>query len=67
MLNELQTEVIYVAWAMRAYGGSFVKSLGEALDHADDINAQKIKNAFPDYWTEYKDMGICNKPKDGDF
>ena len=54
-------EKVDVQLAMRAHGGSFVKSLGEALTHADHINAQKIKNAFPEYWEEYKEMAKLNR------
>ncbi len=43
---------------MIKYGSSFVKSLGEALSHADIINAEKIKNTFPKYWDQYLKMGF---------
>jgi len=47
-----------VAENMMAYGGSFVRALARALSFADDINAEKIKNAFPDYWDKYLNMGV---------
>lgn len=50
-------EVFKVSHAMEKYGGSFVKHLGMALHYADHINAQKIKNTWPDYWKEYLEMG----------
>jgi len=48
-----QEEAWIVATAMQKYGGSFVKCLGEALGHADHINQEKIKQAFPEYWAQY--------------
>jgi hypothetical protein len=38
---------------MIRFGGSFVSALGRAAVHADPINLEKIKNAFPDYWDCY--------------
>lgn len=52
--------------AMIQFGGSFVKSLGYALVHADPINYQKLERAFPEYFKEYVDMAdkfIRNKSK----
>lgn len=46
-------EQINVALAMIKWGGDFIRCLGEALMHADRGNAQKIHDAFPDYWEEY--------------
>lgn len=46
-------------------GGSFVASLGIALSHADPINVRKIKQAFPEYWQEYLELG--NKINKGEF
>lgn len=42
-----------VARAMIRWGGSFIRYLGEALIRADPINAQKIQDAFPEYWKDY--------------
>ena len=42
-----------VAQSMEKYGGGFVGALGFALMKADRNNAQKIKEAFPEYWEEY--------------
>jgi len=51
-----------VADAMIKRGGSFVNHLGEALQRADPRNAQRIHDAFPDYWKQYlqiaKDLGL---------
>lgn len=49
-------EVWKVQENMIAYGGSFVKALGKALECADYINQQKIKDAFPEYWEQYVNM-----------
>jgi hypothetical protein len=45
-----------VADAMKKYGGSFVQCLGEACHCADEINLQKIKDTWPDYWNTYKNL-----------
>ncbi len=50
-------EKIYVENGMVKYGGSFVSALGHALMHADPINAQKIKDAWPKYWEESLEIG----------
>jgi pyruvate/2-oxoacid:ferredoxin oxidoreductase beta subunit len=42
--------------AMERYGGSFVKSLANCFFHADDINFDKLKRAFPEYWKEYEEQ-----------
>ena len=46
-------EKLKVAQNMKRFGGSFVQALGETLIHADDKNAQKIKETFPKLWEEY--------------
>lgn len=46
----------YVATAMERYGGSFVKCLGMALKNADRENALKIRDTWPKYWRQYKNM-----------
>jgi len=55
--NELMSEAQIVSQAMRIYGGSFVERLGCALFYADYGNTQKIKNAFPEYWQDYLEIG----------
>lgn len=54
---DLFEEKRVVAEAMRKFGGSFVAALGEALLHADAVNALAIKAAWPQYWQEYLDLG----------
>lgn len=49
-------EKLYVSSAMIKYGGGFVRHLGEALLRADRQNTKIIKDAFPHYWDQYKEM-----------
>ena len=49
----IEDEKIYVADNMCKYGGSFIKSLGEALYHADRINTIKIKTTWESEWNKY--------------
>ena len=57
MTMNLEEEKYFVSKGMRAEGGSFVASLGEALAHADLNNVRRIKTAFPEYWKEYLKIG----------
>lgn len=41
---------------MTKYGGSFVQILAQLAHRADSINLQKIKDTWPEYWKEYKEM-----------
>lgn len=43
--------------AMRASGGSFVKALAEAANHADAVNLKTIKESFAELWKYYEDRG----------
>lgn len=43
--------------AMAKYGGSFVKALAEAARRADPVNLRKIREAWPEYWSEYEETG----------
>ena len=53
----METEEDYlIVEAMEKYGGSFVKALAECFRRADSFNTIKLKNAFPEYWKQYKDM-----------
>lgn len=42
--------------AMQVYGGSFVKALANAWQHADEQNSAKIEAAFPEYIEKYSKM-----------
>lgn len=39
--------------AMVKYGGSFVQALGRAAQLADSDNMERLKIAFPEYWSNY--------------
>ena len=41
---------------MMEYGGSFVRKLGAAAIVADSENLAKIKQTWPDYWSQYSRM-----------
>lgn len=46
-------EQYLVARAMQKHGGSFVSSLGKALEKADATNFKKIKKTWPAYYKKY--------------
>jgi hypothetical protein len=52
--NAAPIDKIDVAQAMILRGGSFVQCLGQALLRADEINAAKIKLAWPVEWERYE-------------
>lgn len=52
----IDEEKYFVSLGMRMYGGSFVKSLGQALNSADHINLKKIKDNWSQYWEQYLKM-----------
>ena len=52
-LKQLHDEKIFVAAEMELHGGSFVKTLAMMIYAADDINVQKIKDTWPEYWNLY--------------
>lgn len=43
--------------AMAKYGGSFVFCLARLAALADDENLQIIKQSWPAYWSQYKELG----------
>jgi hypothetical protein len=49
---------------MERFGGSFVKTLAKLCDLADSDNLQRIKDAWPEYWSEYAGMAILVKEQD---
>ena len=59
MINE--EEKYDVANAMICYGGSFVCYLGQALQHADLDNQEKIKSTWPEYWKQYYEIAQKKK------
>ena len=52
-MNEHEIKVVE---CMERYGGSFVKALANCFFHADNINFNKLRYAFPEYWKEYEEM-----------
>jgi hypothetical protein len=58
-------EAMIVANAMNKYGGSFVRSLGTCLSHADPDNTRRIKEASPEYWEKYRALGVVDSNFDG--
>lgn len=50
----MSDEDFKIVSAMETYGGSFVKRLAQAFKAADPTNFQKLKDAFPEYWAEYR-------------
>lgn len=49
--------------AMEDMGGSFVKALAALARRADSINLAKIKQAWPEYWKEYEQIGRDKEKK----
>jgi len=48
-------ELLPIMHAMGTYGGSFAKSLSQAMLLADPDNLQRIVNAFPELIEKYKE------------
>lgn len=59
----MNDEDYFVVEAMEKFGGSFVKALANMCRHADPINLQKIKRAWPEYWEEYTKMAAKIKQR----
>ena len=49
--------------AMERYGGSFVKALAQCLWSADANNYQRLEQAFPEYFKEYRKMSKKDEPR----
>lgn len=47
------TEAVRTTEVMRKYGGRFMRSLVEPLLYADEINRQRILDAFPEIMDGY--------------
>ena len=45
-----------IANAMIKRGGGFVRELGELWWRTDGFNKRKIKETWPEYWSEYDEM-----------
>lgn len=44
--------------SMATYGGSFVKCLAETARRADPDNLRRIKETWPEYWSQYSKMSL---------
>ncbi len=51
---DLDITDLEVIEAMSTYGGSFARALAQAWRAADPHNSQRIKDAFPDMWDDYR-------------
>lgn len=47
--------------AMLKYGGSFIQSLARCWQAGDYINQEKLKTAFPEYWSQYSSLAEAEK------
>ena len=45
-----------VTETMILYGGAFVTGLGELYRRADDENQQRLRDAFPEYFKQYREL-----------
>lgn len=53
-----------IALVMIRLGGSFVQHLGHLYGYADEMNRQRLINAFPELWDEYRDLAIRIRERD---
>jgi hypothetical protein len=58
-------EELVIVEAMIVYGGGFVSALGRAWRLADVWNQAKLKEAFLEYWQQYRDLAAIKKAKQG--
>ena len=52
----MKDEAHYLTEFMIRYGGSFVSALGQLYRQADADNQRRIREAWPEYWAEYRDL-----------
>jgi hypothetical protein len=43
---------------MHRAGGSFVQALARCYQAADYINQQRLRDAFPEVWRQYRDLAM---------
>jgi hypothetical protein len=53
-----ETDDVLVIDEMQRTGGGFVRALGFAASKADRTNLERIKEAFPGYWSEYRERAL---------
>lgn len=49
--------------AMLTFGGSFVQALGAAFRAGDPRNRARLRDAFPDYFTQYEELAQLRKKR----
>jgi len=54
-----------ILWAMREYGGGFVKSLANLYLLADSDNQTKIKMTWLNYWDKYAGIAMNRRCRGG--
>lgn len=52
----MTSEELRIIHNMEKIGGSFVQALAQCFMHADSADFNKLQNAFPEYWAEYKNF-----------
>jgi hypothetical protein len=52
---------------MITHGGGFVSGLGRLYRSADVVNQARLRDAFPDYWTQYDEMTLLVKQQAGEI
>lgn len=50
-----------ITTAMYVHGGSFVRGLGELWRMADDDNRERLRTAFPEYWSQYRELVMLKR------
>lgn len=61
----MTTQDFRIVKSMSIHGGSFAKTIAIAAKLADENNYNKLKQAFPELWEEYKKDEFINE--DGDI
>jgi len=61
---KMKTEDLNTITAMSRFGGSFASALANAFRKADNHNFEILKNAFPDMWEMYNEIGKSIKDQD---
>ena len=55
-MEKFYEEARKVRSAIRVYGGSFMRAIGNAMDMADIHNLHKIRDTWSKEWKQYLDM-----------
>ena len=62
--EKLQAERVFLVSNMRLYGGHFVVALSEAILRSDANNYERLKEAFPELWEKYSNIGCHSDRKE---